>query len=153
MSALLDFAVTATKTVLQIALVLFMMFTAWAVIVGLAAFIMGVRRYARRHNLSKAYLAGAAVGILTYAVKHRVRPATLVTFVAAGLTAVIGAGITEITSSVLSTTSSRSGNPPPILAPLKKSELEMPTDPPRRLPRSAAPWPPFTGVRVELGEK
>lgn len=42
-------------------------------------------------------------------------------------------------------------NPPPELSALKKADLGMPTEYPRRRQHRPAPWPPFHGVRVELG--
>lgn len=153
MSGLIEFTSSAIGTVLEVAVVVTAIAVAWILFATIFVATLEVRRYAREHNLSRAYLAGAATGVATFAAKQRVRPTTFATLIVAGFTALVGMGITELTDAVFSSTKTRSGNPPPVLAPLKKSELEMPTKPPQRLPRNAAPWPPFTGVRVELGEQ
>lgn len=116
-------------------------------------FVTGAILYCHQQGYTAPYVAGAAVEFLAFLARERPSYQEATALITAAVTVTVAAGINELTGSVLSSASSRSGNPPPVLAPLKKSELEMPTDPPRRLPRAAAPWPPFTGVRVELGEQ
>lgn len=151
MSAAINFAVSAIRLILEVTLVVAVLSTAALVTAAVFIAVHEVRKYAHEHDLSRAYLAGAGAGVITYGVKNRVRPSTVAVLAVAGFTALIAIGITDFTSAIASATPTRSGNPPPVLAPLKKSELEMPTEPPARAHRNVAPWPPFTGVRVELG--
>jgi len=118
-----------------------------------AALILSALDEVRRMNVGPAYVAGAVAAFVGFCIRERLNPVQVYVLFVSSCIGLLTSGIVKgIAETTLSTSTATSGrNPPPVLAPLKKSELEMPTQVPSRLPRNVAPWPPFTGVRVELG--
>lgn len=104
---------------------------------------MRVSRY------SPWYALGRIVGTIRYGRRRGLSPAE-----AAYLTAVVEVAllVAEVTEEVLDElTEPRSSAPPwPPVPASKQYELTMPTREP--IERVEAPSPPFTGLRVELGE-
>lgn len=146
MSAPIDFAVASARNVLLIFGLLITL--SLIVLIAFAVFlvVMGCYQYVQRHDLSKAYVAGGATGFLAYAIRNRLGPGAVVALIVGEIVAITATELAAAGSSSVS-----SGNPPPVVSPLQESQLEYPTDVPERIERQTAPWPPFTGVRVELG--
>lgn len=111
--------------------------------------VMGAFHDSRRESSSAWHFAGALWGLWAWSLRNTSHPATAVALV---LGSWLGSEIvTEIEEAVEDVEKGlRGGSPgPPPVPPIKQSQLEMDgLSPP---PEVSAPWPPFTGVRVELG--
>lgn len=97
------------------------------------------------------YTLGLWFGALRWSARHGVSPLKVVQLaLATQIVAEVAKNIEEATENVLSSLRRTRAGPPP-LSPAKAAQLAMPTEYPDRRVVRPTPWPPFTGVRVELG--
>lgn len=97
------------------------------------------------------YTLGMWYGAVRWSARHGVSPLKVLQIaLAARIVAEVTENIEEATERVTKRLGRTRPGPPP-LPPSKAAELSMPTEYPERREFRPAPWPPFTGVRVELG--
>lgn len=101
--------------------------------------------------MSVWYRLGLWVGAWRWARGRDVSARELLqTTLATAIVAEVADNIREATERALSSVRRRPGPPP--VTPAKAAELAMPTRAPPRRSHRPAPWPPFTGTRVALGD-